>query len=295
MIRYSSVSIIYNPNSTGASKSLAQALKRDLTELLPGQTVTLVATKHAGHGEKLAYELAMATKRPLIISSSGDGGYHEVVNGLMRAQTAGARPIAGLLPAGNANDHYHNLHTIDTSTAIKRGKSLSVDLLKLVGTADGKTYERYAHSYIGIGLTPKVGQELNKTVLNRFNQVWIVLKSLLVLQPVQIIVGGKRRSYDSLIFSNVGKMSKVLSLSKYADMTDGKFEVTAFRRHTKLRLLMTLLHASTKGLTGDRQVSNYGFKTLKQTIVQLDGEIMTLDAKTDSGITIEPKVLEIII
>lgn len=263
--------------------------------MLPEQKVTLVPTKYAGHAEKLAYSLALATKRPLIMSASGDGGYHEVVNGLMRAQKEGARPIAGLLPAGNANDHFHSLHDAETAQAICAGKVQTIDLLHLSGTINGKVVERYAHSYIGIGLTPKVGQELNKTSLNMFNEVWIVLKALCKLQPVRIIVDGHNRAYDSLIFSNIGTMSKVLSLSSEADMTDGKFEVTAFPRQSKLKLIATLLRASTLGLPTATQASVFNFHTVKKLAVQLDGEISMLDANTETNISIDAQLLRTIV
>lgn len=294
MPHYTSISIIYNPNSTGASKALSEELKSDLKQLMPKQVVTLVPTKYAGHAEKLAYKLAMETKKPLIISSSGDGGYHEVINGLMKAQAAGAKPIAGLLPAGNANDHFHFMHNLDSATAIKLGKSTCIDLLKLATTSQGKKFERYAHSYIGIGLTPSVGQELNKTTLNILKETWIVLKTIFVLQPARISIDGEEQSYDSLIFSNIAKMSKVLSLSSVANNVDGKFEITAFRRHNKLRLIASLLEASTKGLESNLQASSYDFQTIQPLMIQLDGEVTTLDANTAVSIAIQPKTLNTI-
>ncbi len=295
MISYTSITIIYNPNSTGSGKQLAHDLKRDLAALMPNRVVKITPTKYAGHAEKLAIKLAKDSKRPLIISASGDGGYHEVVNGIMKAQPAGATPIAGLLPAGNANDHFHNLHEMDTAKAIKKGAIKKVDLLKLSGRVDGQPFERYAHSYIGIGLTPKVGQELNKTDLNMLKEAWIVLRGLLFLEPVKIAVNGKKRSFDSLIFSNVNKMSKILTLSSDAAMNDGKFEVTAFNRRNKLKLIATLVRGATRGLSGGKQVSSYTFKTLKPTIVQLDGEINTLDEKSEVEITLVHQALECIV
>jgi diacylglycerol kinase (ATP) len=108
-MKYPLIAVIYNPNSTGSSKELATEFSKRLKKRLPDQAIELIATEHAGHGEEIAYELAKKYKRPLIISSSGDGGYHEVINGLMKAQHEGAHPVAGLLPAGNANDHHRNV------------------------------------------------------------------------------------------------------------------------------------------------------------------------------------------
>ncbi len=180
MTRYTAITVIYNPNSTGSGKTLATELQTKLQSTIPERPVELKCTERVGHGEDLAYELAVATKHPLIISASGDGGYHDVVNGLMRAIKTGAQPVGGLLPAGNANDHFHSLHSGPIEDEIKNENEQQVDLLELTTTVKGQTVTRYAHSYIGIGLTPTVGKELNKTSLNRIKEVAIVTRALLV-------------------------------------------------------------------------------------------------------------------
>jgi diacylglycerol kinase (ATP) len=295
MTVYTSISIIFNPNSTGNGKQLATDLRDTLREKDTKLPIKLIPTKHAGHAETLAYELAMGSEKPLIISSSGDGGYHEVINGIMRAQHNGAHAVAGLLPAGNANDHYHNIHTPNIANSIITHKEKKIDLLTLKTSSNKKTFERYAHSYIGIGLTPKVGRGLNKTDLNWFNEILIAIKVLFFLRPVRISVAGKTTSYDSLLFSNIDKMAKVLKLSKNTSTSDGKFEVTAFKRRSKLKLIKELIRSSTVGLNGEKQLSEYTFTTLKPLLIQLDGEIATIDAHSPVEIGIERRALTCIV
>jgi diacylglycerol kinase (ATP) len=292
---YSAITIIYNPNSTGSGETLAMGLEKQLRKLSPRPRVAVVPTQYRGHAEALAYEIAHATERPLIISSSGDGGYHEIVNGIMRAQKEGAHVVSGLLPAGNANDHFRNLHDKDMLSAIKAGKTQQIDLLKLSYSSEGKDHIRYAHSYIGLGLTPEAGQELNRHKLNLWTEIWIVAKVLFRLRPVRLRVKGSLRTYDSLIFSNIPRMSKILSLSDVADARDGKFEITAFRRHSKLRLIARLFAASVNGLHGTRQASEFTFTTTGRTTIQLDGEIKHLPADVTVAVSIEPLTLRCII
>jgi diacylglycerol kinase (ATP) len=295
MSQYTSITIIYNPNSTGSGERLAKTLRKKLETTMPRSTVDIIATEHAGHGEELAFELATASRHPLIISASGDGGYHEVINGLIKAQAKGSHPVGGLLPAGNANDHYHSLHDIPVAQAIRAGQEQAIDLIKLSTTIGGKPFERYAHSYIGVGLTPKVGTELNKTKLNMIKEMWIVLKVLFLLKPVRLEIDGEKRAYDSLIFSNIEKMSKVLHLSEAAKVDDGKFEVTAFHRRNKFALISALLKATVTGLKSTEQISTFSFKTYKPTLVQLDGEIQTIDSGAKVTIELEPRLLRCII
>jgi diacylglycerol kinase (ATP) len=295
MARYSSITIIFNPRSTGDGEKLARNLEKKLKKKLPKEPVTVVATEHAGHAEELAYEYAMASARPLIISASGDGGYNEVVNGLMRARKDGAAPTAGLLPGGNANDHFRSLHRGNLTDAIAAGTAVSIDLLELRTVIDGQPFSRYAHSYIGLGMTPQAGHELNKTELNRWNEVWIVTRVLFNAQPVRLTVDDTTHSYDSLVFSNIGTMSKFLTFSKASAPNDGRFEVIAFPSRTRLKRLATVFKASTRGLAGEDTTKRFVFKTVEPALVQLDGEVFEIDAVSRAEVTIEPAVLRCII
>ena len=294
-MKYTIIAVIYNPNSTGSSKALAEQFKADVLEKIPTQTIELIATKYAGHAEKLAYTIAKKHASPLIVSSSGDGGYHEVVNGALKAQSEGAEPTTGLLPAGNANDHYHGLHDEDIIERIAHEAPMKIDVLKLTAVVDGKKIERLSHSYIGFGLTPSVGQELNNNTLNPINEVWIVAKAILTAKSVPLRIDKRLRSYDSVICSNVSQMSKYMTVSQSSKMSDGKFEVVLFRKRNKLKLLSMLLKASLASIKQDRQVSEFTLETTTPTLVQLDGEIMTLDANTTATIGIDAQALRCVV
>ena len=295
-MKYSTIAVIYNPNSTGSSQRIAEEFKRNLQAKLPTQKVELIATDHAGHGEELAYSISKKEKQPLIISSSGDGGYNEVINGALKAQSEGAHPTTGLLPAGNANDHYRNLHTEDIVSVIADKEPAKIDVLKLTGTSKGKSIERLAHSYIGFGLTPIVGKELNKNKLNVFNQIWIVARTLFAVKAVKLTIDNEAHFYDSIIFSNVDSMSKVLTISAPSHVNDGKFEVTIFRKRNRFELIGLLLKASVVGIKEDAQVASFELGTNKKSApVQLDGEIMTLDPYSKVTISIEKQQLSCVV
>lgn len=296
MPQYSSLTIIFNPNSSGSGRVMAREFCRNLRKEILGLKVSVIGTKHAGHGEELAYDIARSEKRPLIISASGDGGYHDVINGLMRAQASGATPTAGILPAGNANDHYHYVHgnSFDIAKSIRAGRTQKIDLLKLHSVSDGHAFVRYAHSYIGLGLTSKASHELNKAKLNRLNEIWIVMRALLSLKPVRLRIGNTERVYDSLIFSNIGRMSKVVSLSGEARVDDGKFEVVSIDRRSRLELMASLLKASTIGLNVREQKRRFSFSPVRSCLVQLDGETVRLDAGAYSRVELVPRVLRCI-
>jgi diacylglycerol kinase (ATP) len=294
-VNYSTIAVIYNPNSTGSSESIARRFIDELSARLPKQNIQLIPTEYPKHGEELAYSIAKASPRPLIISSSGDGGYHEIVNGAMKAQHEGATPTTGILPAGNANDHYRNLHTADTVEAIATDTPLTIDLLKLSGTVGGQPFERYGHSYIGFGITPHIGKELNKTKLSLLKETLIVIRTLFSFKSTRLIIKGKRRSFDSIIFSNIDSMSKYFTISKPSDVTDGLFEVTIFKRRHRLKLVGMLVKAGVIGVSHNVRTDRYQLRTIRPTLVQVDGEIIRLDAESDVVISVEPRVLRCIV
>lgn len=292
---YSTVAIIYNPNSTGSSKTLAEKFQTSLVERIPDQKVELIPTEYRGHAEKLAYTFAKEYQNPLIISSSGDGGYHEVVNGAIKAQNEGSTPVVGLLPAGNANDHFHNIHNEDIIDMMIAGKTKSIDLLKISYLRKGAQKERYAHSYIGFGLTPIVGAELNKTKLNVFKETWFVIRALVTWKPVRFKIDNDSQKYDSIIISNVDKMSKYLNVSHPSRVDDGLFEVTTLKHESRFKLIFTILQASFSKLKEDTQTSSFSLYTKRKALAQADGELIKIDEDSHVSITIEKQILRCLV
>lgn len=275
----SRVLVIYNPNSTGPSRDLAEKLKADLEKADFSTPIELVATERAGHAVELAYQAAKDHERPLIVSSSGDGGYNEVVNGAMQAQAEGANPMCAVLAAGNANDHSRTVMKRPLHEAMLEGNEARLDVL--VASVDGRKI--YAHSYIGIGLTPTVAVRLNEENLNRFKETVIVYKALRDLQPVEIRVNGRTRKVDSLVIANIGNMAKVLRIADNARPDDGKIRVTTFPYRHRARLIRMLLKAIFQGITGKTR-TYFEFETLKKTVLQFDGEVHEIEAGQKVGI-----------
>jgi diacylglycerol kinase (ATP) len=122
------VVLIFNPHSTGNAKELAEGLRRDLAQRVPDLTVDLLPTEHAGHATELS-RAAAEVGTPLIVSVSGDGGYNEVVNGVMEATNHDA--FAAVLAAGNANDHRRTTKERPIAEAIADGSASRIDLLRL--------------------------------------------------------------------------------------------------------------------------------------------------------------------
>lgn len=289
MIPFDRVVVIFNPHSTGKAPQLAEELRADLAERLPTLRVSLSPTEHAGHARELARDAAR-TGCPLIVSVSGDGGYNEVVDGVMQAGTTDA--VCAVMAAGNANDHRRTTRDRALGEAITAGVVHRIDLLRLTVGSGPEERTHYAHSYIGMGLTPVVAVDLEKGSKGSMKEIVSVMRTFARFRPFEIeLEGGTRHSLDSLLFANITQMAKYATLSEAGSPDDGRFEVITLRHTAKWRVLAVALKAATRGLGPQPTASHYAFTTLKAAPLQLDGELLTLDAGTPVRVDIAPAAL----
>lgn len=82
-----SAALIVNPNASRVSEPLTAAV---LAELSTGGPVEQLLTERPMHAQELA--AALGTSVDVIYVLSGDGGYNEVVNGVVAGQTVGFLP-----------------------------------------------------------------------------------------------------------------------------------------------------------------------------------------------------------
>jgi diacylglycerol kinase family enzyme len=281
--------VIFNPHSTGQAPQMAQQLCTDLSRLLPHTPVQLSPTERAGHGRELARQAA-GTGRPLVVSVSGDGGYNEVVDGVMQADNPDA--VCAVMAAGNANDHRRATRERPLADAIVAGDVRRIDLLRLTIGAGGGARTQYAHSYIGMGLTPIVAIDLEKGGKGSLREIVSVVRTFARFRPFTIeLDDGRQHRFDSLLFANIAQMAKYATLSDNDQPDDGRFEIVTLPHTSKWRILTTAFRAATRGLGPQPTATRYDFVTLKPTPLQLDGELLTLDAGTPVHVAIAPGAL----
>ncbi|WP_345384808.1 diacylglycerol/lipid kinase family protein [Pseudonocardia yuanmonensis] len=266
------VVIVFNPNSTGQAQERAEELKSGLAERAAELPVELRPTEYAGHAREIAREEA-GSGAPLVVSVSGDGGYNEVVDGLMKA--GGTRAVAAVLAAGNANDHRRVVARRPLLDAIVEGRTERLDLLRL---AVDDEEPRYAHSYIGLGITPVVALELERGGKGSLKEIVTTLRAFSRFRPFTIEVDGGRKHFDSLVFANIAEMAKYATLSEDSRPDDGVFEVVLLPHASKLRVVGTAIRAAVRGLGTQPSVREYAFRTVDPMPLQVDGEVLDLAA-----------------
>lgn len=286
---FDSVVVVFNPHSTGDAEARARELADELGRRDPGLAVKLQPTQHAGHAVDIARDAALEG-RPLVVSVSGDGGYNEVVNGVMAAGPDSA--VAAVLAAGNANDHRRATRRRPLADAIVDGDVTRLDLLRLtIDTGTGEPEVRYAHSYVGLGITPAVALELEKGGKGSVREIISTIRSFSRFRPFAIETEHGREQFDSLIMANIPEMAKYATLSEEGRPDDGRFEVIVVRHTAKWRVLGTAVRAALRGLGRQPAVRHYWFRTIKPMPMQIDGELYDLDAGVRVGVDIAPAAL----
>jgi diacylglycerol kinase (ATP) len=289
---FETIVIIFNPNSTGDAPRLAKGLHDELQDTLGYPAgIKLQPTAHAGHAVELARDAVSGGGDVLVVSVSGDGGYNEVVNGVMQGGNPNA--VCAVLGAGNANDHRRSTRTQPLGEAIAAGRVRRIDLLR-VHTGNGSNAPgEYAHSYVGFGLTPIVAIDLEKGSKGAVKELVSVMRTFSKFKPFEIRqADGKRRRFDSLVLANIPEMAKYATLSDADDKpADGKFEVVLVPHSPKWKIVLTALRAVTRGLGDQPSVSSYSFTTLKPLSYQIDGEVKSVDANTAVRIECAPGAL----
>ena len=199
--------------------------------------------------------------------------------------------------AGNANDHRRTTREQPLADAIAEGAVKRIDLLRLaVGGSTPET--RYAHSYIGLGLTPVVALDLEKGDKGSLKEMVTVVRAFAKFRPFEIrTAGGARERFDSLVFANIAKMAKVATLTDEDQGTpdDGKFEVVTLKHTAKWRILATAVRAAVAGLGEQPSVSEYEFTTLKPMPIQVDGEVAELPQGATVRVDIARQALQTIV
>jgi diacylglycerol kinase (ATP) len=287
---FDAVEIVFNPNSTGDAQERAEELAEQLAERAPELPVQLRPTERAGHGREIARDAARAG-RPLVVSVSGDGGYNDVVNGLMDAGADSA--YAAVLAAGNANDHRRVTRERPLADAIIDGDVSKLDLLRM--SVDDGREPRYAHSYIGLGITPTVALELEKGGKGSIKEIISTIRTFSRFRPFQIETDSGTETFDSVIFANIREMAKFAVLSEEGRPDDGRFEVVVLRHTAKWRVLATAVRAAIRGLGPQPTAREYRFRTVNPMPVQIDGEVSEFERGVAVTVEIVPGALHTVL
>ncbi len=304
---YSQICLIANPKSSNGGQAVAQRLAKQLRAAITEagkpaaiSAVTVRLTKRAGHASQLAQQALAKDSSTLLVSVSGDGGYHEVINGAMASGTR--RPICAVYGAGHANDHHQHEYGGEGELVerIVSGRTRPLDLIgvhikgRQTGTR-GKTratgsskssrsVTRFAHSYVGLGLSAVGAKRSDQFAKGSLSEFRLALEVTANAEPVSVRFGRRTNRYDSILFFNIGRMAKYVRTRRRHSAGDGQLGMVRVKHGSRLRRFWILFQAATVGLR-TRRIKRITFTVEEPALLQLDGEVSQLAAGTTLTIT----------
>jgi diacylglycerol kinase (ATP) len=165
--------------------------------------------------------------------------------------------------------------------AIREGRVHHIDLLRVAFDGAHLGEVRYAHSYVGFGLTPLMAIGIDKGGKGKILELLSAARTLSHLRPFDLVrADGATARFDSLILANIARMAKYGTVSEANHPDDGRFEVVTLPHSGRWRMALMTLRAVTVGLGHQPSVSSYAFTTRDAVPCQIDGEVVHVPAGT---------------
>jgi YegS/Rv2252/BmrU family lipid kinase len=291
--------VIINPNS-GKRKSIS-VFKKYLKPSLENNffRYEIKTTTHSGHAKQIIESINLLNFNAILVLG-GDGTMHEVINGLLKRKDKINLPI-GNIPTGSGNSLLYDLGKFDVKDSINiilKNKIRKIDILEL-STLNEKIYSM---NLIGWGMGNDIGFRAEKMRWlgpMRYNIASLIeiLKYRGRQATIKIDSIEYKDSYALITICNTIHVGKGMKMAPNASLNDKKMDIIMIKDNfSKLELLKLFPqifsgnHVKNKKVTYV-QAETFSLKTLKNDILNIDGEIK---GETPIKIRVIPKCIKLL-
>ena len=199
--------------------------------------VQFLSTLRKKHAIALAKE-ATENGCDYLVAVGGDGTLHEVINGMLQANTpANAYPTVGLLPYGSANDFARTAGITNSIAAlialIQANATQKIDLGKIIIQQTQET--RYFINIAGVGLGALVAQNLERSssVLGPgFNYYKHIIKGFFSYVKKEVSCTSSTWQFKGKLLqmavANGRYFGNAICIAPDAKLTNGQFQLAIF-------------------------------------------------------------------
>ncbi len=299
--------IIVNPTS---GRGYAETVIPKIEERLSAHKLDfeIMRTEHPWQAADLAEEAAKNSV-DVVVSASGDGTANEVLNGLMRARSAGFSQTAmGILPIGTGNDFAYGMGLPDdlekACVTLAENKRMTID----VGIVKGGDYPegRYFGNGVGIGFDAAVGFEAEKVTWTRGLLAYLIAAMRTVFlyynaPTVEMTYNGKTITQPSLMISimNGQRMGGGFYMAPESSPKDGELDLCIASEAPKLRIFQLINYFLSGTQAGQPEIKTGRTKQISVKAIQgtlpahCDGETLCYEGQ-ELDIEIIQQTLEFI-
>ncbi|MFC2065239.1 diacylglycerol/lipid kinase family protein [Chloroflexota bacterium] len=240
--------IIVNPISgNGFAEKMVPRIKEKCLEL--NLTYDLVLTEEPWQAAELAEQAAM-DGFDVVVSASGDGTANEVLNGLMRARSKGAKSVAmGIISVGTGNDFAYGMkipgNLEDCMSVLRDDHRKSMN----IGMVTGGDYPegRYFGNGVGMGFDAAVGFEAVKIQWTRGLLAYLIaaIRTIFLYYKAPLV----EIKFDDQILRQNSLMTSVMNgqrmgggfyMAPDGDPSDGSLDLCIVSSASKLRIFQLI-------------------------------------------------------
>jgi diacylglycerol kinase (ATP) len=302
-----SIRMIYNPQ---ADRGRSYQMAGDLHQLSnEWGGADWIGTEYPGHAGELALAAAQAGYET-VVALGGDGTVHEVVNGLMQADSP-RRPRLGVVPIGSGNDFAGGVGIVrDPASAMERiykgGQPKPVDVGRV---KDGTGRAEYWCNVLGIGFDAAIN--IHSRGIPLLHGFWMYFAATLLTillkyerPQIDLEIDGKKSSQRFLMLTlgNGTREGGGFRTTPDALMDDGWLDYLLVDPISRLRM-MRLIPEVMQGTQGRFPEVHLGrFHTLHLTSdlalpIEADGEMFAPYAADVREVSVEtlPQALQVIV
>jgi len=220
-----------------------------------------------------------------VIAVGGDGTVHEVVNGLMQAQTS-KRPRLGIVPMGSGNDFAYSLGIPrDPAEALRRIKIASPHPIDVAHLQDNHGRTEYWNNTLGIGFDTTVTLRSRKVpFLTGFPVYFIAVVQTILLNhdALHMQITTDRETWEddllALVLCNGSREGGGFRVSPNSSPNDGTLDYMSVRKISRprmFRILPELMKGTHARFPEVRMGSftHFNVQSKQPMIIHVDGEI----------------------
>ncbi|NLF50180.1 MAG: diacylglycerol kinase family lipid kinase [Leptolinea sp.] len=298
--------MIFNPIANlGRAWPVASNLRRVADEF--GGAVW-AGTVYPGHASEIA-EKAASEGYKTVVAVGGDGTIHEVINGLMKVDTA-KRPLLGIVPVGSGNDFAGTMGIPrDSEEALRKVFSGSPRRIDIASALDGNGRKEYWMNTLGMGFDSAVNFHSREVPIFQGFMIYFLALFRTIIEnyrPFKITgtIDGESFEKETLMLTvtNGKREGGGFLLAPDALQDDGLLNYTLVDVISRLKMLMAIpyflkgTHASLNYVkTGT--FKNISLKSNNPLWIHADGEIFAGFSSQVTELTLEvlPGAIELIL
>ncbi len=283
-------------NGKGAANPQVRAAINQIRE--EGQPMEVRCTWEGGDAARFAQE-AVAEGIDVLVAGGGDGTIHEVVNGLMTAESKPDLAL-GVLPLGTANDFARGCGIpLDAYAALKlasEGTPVAID----VPSANGVFFANVASGGFGAEVTVGTPTELKK-VMGGGAYALVGVLTAAKMTPYEGRVAGAGESAEgafiALAVGNARQAGGGFQVTRKAVLDDGLLDVMAIESFETKDLGIVLNELQdfdnpSNQFVHYRQVDAFELEITSKLPINLDGEPYRWDR---IAFEVKPKALRVVL